>query len=196
MDQAAIPNSLPQQPPQSTPPPLMAKKNSKISLFLLIGMILFILLIIGEVIYLTMSGTDLPLLIREEPPKQTQTPLPTKTPSGNDIAGENNTKRKSDIVLILDALSQYQIENQGKLPEGITTETKAISSTGANICSSLVPFSIAALPIDPLTSAERGLVTDCNGAYDTGYDISASETNTIIITAPNAELGETISVTR
>lgn len=104
----------------------------------------------------------------------------------------NNTQRSSNVNTILNAINQYAADNRGSLPVGIGTTAATISSTGVNICSSLVPTYIAALPYDPLT----GSYTDCT-TYDTGYTVVKSATNNrVTVAAPSAELSATISVTR
>jgi len=108
----------------------------------------------------------------------------------------NNTKRRSDVNAILNAVNQYMADNKGALPSGITGTVQSISNTGANICAALVPQYIAALPRDPLTL--NGVsVTDCTTAYNTNYTIVQSAANNrITINAPAVEIGDTISVTR
>lgn len=87
-------------------------------------------------------------------------------------------------------------DNRGQLPSGITTSSQDVSSAGANICATLVTDYLAALPADP-TVNNGASISDCTGAYNTGYTIVRSATNNrITVTAPNAELGEVISVTR
>ena len=109
----------------------------------------------------------------------------------------NNTKRSSDVNAILNGVGQYAADNQGNLSAlGITANASAIADTGVNICDDLVPQYIAALPVDPLTNNGTS-ITDCTAAYTTGYTISQSATdNRITVNAPDAELNETISVTR
>src|SRR3990172_6284702 len=58
----------------------------------------------------------------------------------------NDTRRRSDVVALLDAIHQYAADNQGDVPAGITTTLQNISSTRANICTSIVPTYISALP--------------------------------------------------
>lgn len=110
----------------------------------------------------------------------------------------NNTKRASDVNAILNGIHQYAADNKGSLPAGITTTAQTISNTGANICAALVTTYLAALPVDP--SVNNGApVTDCAavGGYNTGYTVVKSATdNRITVTAPSAELSQTISVTR
>ena len=108
----------------------------------------------------------------------------------------NNTKRASDVNAILNAVHQFAADNRGALPTGITATSQTIANTGADICASLVTDYMAALPADPLTNNGTS-ITDCAVAYTTGYTIVRSATNNrITVTAPAAELGQVISVTR
>jgi type II secretory pathway pseudopilin PulG len=109
----------------------------------------------------------------------------------------NNTKRKSDVVAILNAVQQYLVDNKGRLPAGITTTTQPISHTGgADICASLVTRYLSALPVDPQTNNGRP-VTDCATEYETNYLIFRnSADNHINVSAPAAELGEVIGVSQ
>ena len=108
----------------------------------------------------------------------------------------NNTKRASDVNAILNAIGQYAADNRGTLPTGITTAAQNVSDGGADICSSLMTQYLAALPVDPLTN-NGAPVTDCTAAYDTNYTVIRSAAdNRITVSAPAAELGATISVTR
>jgi len=201
MDQPASPSTI-SRPPQSTLPPQPEKKRSKVSLFLLIGMILLLILILGEVIYLAAGGnlpfsnseSQTPSLDQDLFPALTPTPQ-SESPSASESAAQNNIQRRSDLNVILNTLVLYRSENQGNLPSGITTETKTISSADADICSALVPYFTAALPTDPLT--RHGNIVDCDTFYDTGYTISVSGADhTITATAPLAQLEETIEVSR
>lgn len=115
---------------------------------------------------------------------------------GRQLSQANNTKRRSDVAAILNAISQYAADNRGVLPSGITTTVQTIANTGANICLSLVPRYLAALPVDPSLNSPQG-ITNCGVAYTASYTASQSATdNRVTIAAPAAELGETISVTR
>lgn len=109
----------------------------------------------------------------------------------------NNTKRRSDVNAVLNAIHQYGADNKGALPSTITTTAQTIGNGvgQADVCSSLVTKYVAALPRDP--SVSGGDVTDCTVSYSVGYTVvkSASD-NRITVAAPNAELSETISVTR
>lgn len=108
----------------------------------------------------------------------------------------NNTKRRSDVNAILNAIDQYAADNKGALPTGITTTSQTINNTAANICAALVTKYLAALPVDPLTGGGAA-VTDCAVAYNTNYTVVQSAAdNRVTVSAPAAELSETISVTR
>lgn len=112
---------------------------------------------------------------------------------GQQLQQADDTKRKADINAILNAVNQYMVNNQGQVPEGVTATAKPISKTGADICADLVDDYIAGLPQDP-SSNGGAEITDCMGAYATGYQISA-ENNRVTIYAPNANTG-TISLSR
>ncbi len=110
----------------------------------------------------------------------------------------NNTKRASDSNAILNAIDQYAADNRGSLPTGIGTTAAVIgSNTGeVDICSALVTTYLAALPVDPLVNNGTP-VTDCATTYTTGYSVVKSASNNrITVSAPQAELGQVISVTR
>lgn len=112
------------------------------------------------------------------------------------FAQANNTKRRSDVNSILNAVNQYMSDNRGALPASITSTVQNISNTGANICAALVPQYIAALPRDPLTASGVS-VSDCTVAYDTNYTIvQATGSSRITVNAPAVEIGDTVSVTR
>ena len=70
------------------------------------------------------------------------------------------------------------------------------STAGAgnyNIAPCLVPIYAFSLPFDPVaTSGHYASVSD----YDTGYSISIATSGVITLSAPYAELGKTISITR
>lgn len=115
------------------------------------------------------------------------------------IAQANNTQRAADVTTILNAVSEYIVDNGGNLP---TSNEAALSTTPTNmgsaatdveICDALVPTYLAALPFDP--SATGADFTDCT-TYDLQYSISADANDRVTVSAPNAQLSETISVTR
>ena len=107
----------------------------------------------------------------------------------------NNTKRSSDVNAILNAVNQYAANNRGALPVGISSTTQTIADTGANICASLITTYLAALPADPSVGGGAAITT-CVGAYSTGYTVLSGSDNRVTVSAPSAELGAVISVTR
>lgn len=111
---------------------------------------------------------------------------------GRQISQANNTQRISDVKAILNAVHQYSIANRGVLPTEITAVATVIGSGNGqvNICSILVPTYIASMPYDP--TATGASYTDCTN-YNTGYQISKGADNRITVSAPSAELQETIS---
>lgn len=112
------------------------------------------------------------------------------------FAQSNNTKRRSDVSAILNAIGQYQTDNLGVLPAGITTSAQTISDTGANLCSLIVTRYLAELPADPSVNGGTA-ITNCGAAYNTGYTVIVGAADSrITVAAPQAELTETISVTR
>lgn len=117
------------------------------------------------------------------------------------FAQSRNTQRISNVNTILNAAHQYAVDNTGTLPANIPTSadcagvaTNEICKTGAADCTGLVDLSVltaseiyvVSIPYDP-----SGATT--NGA---GYHIAKSANGRITVCAPDAELSETISVTR
>lgn len=116
------------------------------------------------------------------------------------FAQARNTQRNSAVNTILNATHQYAIDNTGSLPSSVPssadcsgTSTNEVCKTGGT-CTGLVDLSVltasetylTAVPEDP-----TGATT--NGA---GYHIAQSTNGRVTVCAPDAELSETISVTR
>lgn len=104
----------------------------------------------------------------------------------------NNTKRKSDVNAILNAVNQYAVDHKGNLSAiGIPDSNagpKVIGSDTAggelDFCPDIVPTYIAEMPIDPTT----GDWTSCQD-YNSGYTIVRSVTdNRITVSAPDTEI--------
>lgn len=108
----------------------------------------------------------------------------------------NNTRRRSDVTQILNAIGAYAADNKGVLPAGITTTEATITDGvgGANICDDIMPDYIPALPEDPQLGS-GGSFTVCTG-YNTGYTVVKDANNRVTVTAPDAENDETITITR
>ena len=109
----------------------------------------------------------------------------------------NNSQRSSNVITILNAIGQYQVDNRGALPGIITENDTEICKTGANSCAGLVDLSILTnqgiylfeLPIDPSCP-------EYCSPNSTGYSIFRDFNGRVTVGAPLAELGETIRVTR
>lgn len=115
------------------------------------------------------------------------------------FAQANDTKRRSDVNAILNAVHQYMAENGGNPPAGIPTGDPAIIGSGtgqANICAALVPTYIAELPADPSLNNGAPIPNPCPTDYTTGYRISRSATNGRITVQATGSSGAEITVTR
>jgi len=112
----------------------------------------------------------------------------------------NNTKRRSDVTALLNAIGAYSADHHGVLPAGIPVSPAAaadISSTGADLCTDLTSNYISALPTDPsLNVPAVGPCPTAPGTYDTGYFVVKDSDGRVTVSAPSAEIGETIDITR
>lgn len=120
------------------------------------------------------------------------------------FAQANNTQRRSDVSAILNAIGQYGAGNRGSMPAYInSTSTQQIgSSTGncaitcgatttvsacINLDPTLVPNYLAGIPYDPQQT----------NASSTHYAvISSTQGNRVTVIACDAELSETIRISR
>ncbi|MDD4409258.1 MAG: prepilin-type N-terminal cleavage/methylation domain-containing protein [Candidatus Pacebacteria bacterium] len=114
------------------------------------------------------------------------------------LADTRNSQRWMDVNAILNGVYQYSIDNNGQLPSSITASSAGICKKGvvAATCTtdSLVDLSV-------LTNSEKYLVSipvDPKGSStnSTNYEISLTAGGRIIVSAPEAEEGATISVQR
>lgn len=116
---------------------------------------------------------------------------------GRQFAQARNSQRSSNVNTILNAINQYGVENKGALPASITSTATEICQTGAASCTGLIDLSV-------LTTDERYLVAvpldpSCPGACaasGAGYTVVQSANGRVTVTAPDAELEQTISVVR
>ncbi|MFH1855049.1 MAG: prepilin-type N-terminal cleavage/methylation domain-containing protein [bacterium] len=113
---------------------------------------------------------------------------------GKQLAESRNAERSSEVNTILNAVYQYSVDNSGNVPGGVGATATEICATGAASCAGLADLSaltasgeyIVAIPADPGASG--------NGS---GYTILRDATSgRITVSAPSAERGATISVTR
>ena len=113
------------------------------------------------------------------------------------LGDTRNAQRQADVTTILNAIYQYSLDNNGAIPSGITTTATEICATGSASCTGLVDLSVlttnekylVALPKDPQCS------TVCTTNGD-GYTVLKTANNRITVSAPSAEQGRVISVSR
>ncbi len=111
---------------------------------------------------------------------------------GKQLADARNAQRRSDVNTVLNAVYQYAVDN-GKIPASITDTDTEICKTGGT-CTSLIDLSVltdagkyvVSIPEDPTGASTNGA----------GYNIVKTATGRVTVSAPNAEGGVTISVTR
>ncbi len=109
--------------------------------------------------------------------------------------GRNSTRR-AHITTIMNAISANVSENGGIFicATGTIPSTPTNMSNGDyDIAPCLVPDYISTMPFDP--SATDAHWTDSSD-YDTGYEVSMNSDDIVTISAAQAELEETISITR
>jgi prepilin-type N-terminal cleavage/methylation domain-containing protein len=120
-------------------------------------------------------------------------------PAGQ-LAGARNSRRNTDLETIMLAVRQ-NIADQGNNQFGCTSAgaiptstTNMGSAAGSyNIAPCLIPTYLNVMPFDPnATSAYYNSVAD----YNTGYSILMNASGSITLSAPHAELGKTVSITR
>jgi prepilin-type N-terminal cleavage/methylation domain-containing protein len=114
---------------------------------------------------------------------------------GKQLAEARNSQRRVDVNTILNAIYQYSIDNNGVIPTQIgAIPVEICTSVSGADCSGRIDLTalvtdekyLVALPVDP----------QCTGAYSTCYTVLKSANNRVTVTAVEAELGATISVTR
>ncbi len=108
------------------------------------------------------------------------------------LGDTRNAQRRADVQTILNAIYQYEIDTHA-LPGSITQTSTDICSTGASSCSG-IDLSVlsnngkyvVAIPKDP----------QLGDANDTHYQVNSDSNNRITVSAPGAELSQSISATR
>ncbi len=108
------------------------------------------------------------------------------------LADSRNANRKADVNTILNASYQYTVDNSS-IPANITSTATEICKTGAASCTGLIDMSVLTAAGKYLVSIPVDSKATGNGA---GYRISKDANGKIVVDAPNAENGITISVTR
>lgn len=117
---------------------------------------------------------------------------------GKQFGQANDTKRRSDVGAILNAIGAYAADNKGALPGGIPTgvEADAVNVGTTSICNAIMSNYISAVPTDPNLNNDTG-ITDCTGDPATGYTVVKDASGRVTVFAPNTEeASPDISVTR
>ena len=112
------------------------------------------------------------------------------------LGDTRNASRNSAVNTILNAVTQYAVDNNGVLPAGITASSTEIcsSSVATSSCTGFVELSVLTLNGRYLTAIpDEPQKVNANGA---GYVISRNATGRVTVSAQYPESGATISVTR
>ena len=121
-------------------------------------------------------------------------------PAGQ-LASSRNSERLLHLQAIMNAIRQNVADqttgqfscSSGPLPTSSADMASASGTGYYDIAPCLVPTYLFTLPFDPSASSSRYTsVSD----YDTGYTVVIDASGTITLSAPYAELGKTISVSR
>ncbi len=116
---------------------------------------------------------------------------------GKNLGDARNSQRSADVNTIINGVYQYALDNNGALPGSITTTTTEVCATGAASCTGLIDLTalttsgkyVVSIPKDPQCST----VCATNGV---GYKINKDVNGRLVVSAPFAEQGKTISVTK
>ncbi len=102
------------------------------------------------------------------------------------FASARDTQRRADLYAVTNGIYQYAAENNGNLPDTITT-TPGDFIAGSSLGTFLVPTYLPSIPYDPTTGS------DSNANYDIYLD-----PNGRVVASASSELnpGQTISITR
>lgn len=110
--------------------------------------------------------------------------LITLNPS-QQLAKAQNVQRQNDLTAIVNSVNEYKADHNGQPPTGVKTTPTEISKQEADICSSIVPTYLGALPSDPALNIKTP-IENCFQLYDTGYMIFTDSSGKIIVTAPHS----------
>lgn len=111
------------------------------------------------------------------------------------LAQSRDTKRKADIEALANAVHQLVAET-GSLPVEINATPQNVSSGAIDLCTTLIPTYISALPQDPSSNNGAKIRTTECSSYDTGYTINVRDDGHFVVEAPGAETEEEISEVR
>jgi prepilin-type N-terminal cleavage/methylation domain-containing protein len=123
------------------------------------------------------------------------------------FAQARNSQRLSNVNSILNAIGQNIADNKGiftcngtALYFASTTQIMKASTITKDIRNCLVPTYLSEIGLDPVggtNTCADSVGADCNtGSYDTKYTIATTTSGRYVVSAPNAELNATTTVTR
>jgi type IV pilus assembly protein PilA len=119
---------------------------------------------------------------------------------GRQLAQTKNSVRRADVGTIINAIYQYAIDTAGTLPSGISTTVRQICRTGiaTSSCNSLSLVDLSVLTSTSSASYLVAIPSDPNNTATSGagYFVQKTAGGRIKVSAPSAELGETIEVTK
>jgi len=120
------------------------------------------------------------------------------------FAQSRNAQRWSNVNTVLNAVHQYAVDNNGILPNQLIVNANAtakdVCTTGTNLtdCGTLGGISLASTTDNQIYLVSIPRDPSCPGcaASSTGYRVATTTNGRIVVSAPHAELGVSISVTR
>lgn len=121
---------------------------------------------------------------------------------GGQLAKSRNTQRELHLQAVISAIRQNIADAGGGTftcaSGALPTSTKKMASGGAGGTYDIAPCLVATyLPTMPFDPSASGAHYASNSDYDTGYNvIRNASTSQVTVSAPSAELGATISITR
>jgi len=119
---------------------------------------------------------------------------------GGQLAGARNTQRSLHLQGIMNGVRQNIADSASSTltcaagPVPTSTTKMAVGGGNYDIGSCLIPIYLNTMPFDPSASGAHYL---SNSDYDSGYNIVINASSgAITLSAPGAELGKAISITR
>lgn len=110
------------------------------------------------------------------------------------MAEGRNTQRMADVNTILNAVYRYSIDNNS-LPASIGPTATEICKTGAVSCDGLVDLSVLTVGERYITSVPYDPSSNCK-TDSACYTILKTANNRVVVSAPDAENGIIISVSK
>lgn len=116
---------------------------------------------------------------------------------GKNLGDSRNSQRSADVNTIINGVYQYSLDSNGVLPATITVTATEICATAAASCTGLVDLAVLSTAGKYLVSIPKDpqCATAC-AVNGTGYRIAKDVNGRLSVTAPSAEQGKTIVVTK